>query len=267
MGNMTDRMKYGLALVLGLVCCAGTLAQSHSMRFSIDGGYAAEFPSAKSTTSLRHSDGAVTSFGVGYRLSYGAFRFDVGVGAEYTYLNNSLNDSLASEPFRKEWAGGVLNGVCDTTFTNRHDRVQRVALNIPVMFGGEWGRIYALAGAKFSAYVFSATQESGYKQLGWSFPELHYIDNRTTENTDYSYNPVFRSSVDMDIRLCAEFGCRLNSQYATAYSRNLSTDYYIAAFAEYGVYHTTPYAPFVVGVRLTAVLHMPRRQVCHCSVD
>lgn len=68
--------------------------------------------------------------------------------------------------------------------------------------------------------------------------------------------------ISLDVRLCAEFGYRLNYRNTSRgyHGNEVRTDYYIAAFAEYGVYqYGTSYAPFQFGVRLTAIWEVQKR--------
>lgn len=256
-----------IALLLGWVVVVSAHAESHLFRLSVDAAFANEF-STPDGYQLRSSAGALGGVGVGYRLAHKGFLFDVGVGASYSYISNGLNDSVYVEDMF-DVQGEPYTG--EHRFTERQDGGQRVSVNVPVMFGGEWGRWYALAGAKFNAALWTRTQEKGLYSLSGQYdrfidPFEHMPVNGFVHNQPYE-NPPLQPSLTWDIRVCAEVGYMLNNRDATLgyHGNTLRSDYYLAVFAEYGVCHSAPLAPFVVGVRFTALWEIPKIPKCHCA--
>lgn len=259
-----------IILIWAWMCIVPSYAESHAVRLSADAAFAGEVAikyvengmGAVTPSPLRGSAGAAGGVGVGYRLAHKGFLFDVGLNLGYTYVCEYRVDSVMRTDAQAMWQGNVVQGSCDTTYTDRKGHVRYPSVQIPIMVGGEWGKWYALAGAKVSVNLYSRAHETGYKKLGWEFPQIHYVDSRMTENGEYQWQPI-TTMLNLDVRACVEVGYRLMSGERS--SKGVKTpSVFVAAFAEYGLYHTSPYAPVVGGVRVTALWNIPKRPHCHC---
>lgn len=272
---MKKTVLYLFLWSLSLILCTESFAQSHFVRLSIDEGYVNEHP-INGSERFR-SAGSATSLGIGYRLAYHHFLFDIGVGARHTFVSNQVPDSTI-QGYANTESGNFVLGI-DTMFAGRHDCIQRLSVQLPLMFGGEWQRVYAIAGVKVHATLWSKQAEQGEKQVHVS--GMYGRDPLTGEwisasdmlpHEVQSQKVAYRWAADvpqvmLDVRLCAEIGCRLNGREEQGYfSRN---DYYLSAFAEYGfsgLYHTA-YSQLVVGVRFTALWQIKGRGKCMCITD
>lgn len=255
-------------------------AQSHFVRFSLDEAYTGEYPPHKNKDIVR-SAGSSTSMGLGYRYARRHFLFDVGLGAAYAYIDNAIADSVVSGWTNTENESFFL--ATDTMFANRHDNIQRWSVQLPVMTGFEWNRLYVLAGIKLNTALWCTQAESGEKQVhitgmysedpvtGEMQPAsdmgVHEVETVRQNYTWEGYVP----QVMVDVRLCAEIGCRLNShESAHTYQTNSQRkDYYLAAFAEYGFpnLYNTPYSQWTVGVRFTVLWEIRKTAKCMCYIN
>lgn len=255
-------------------------AQSHFVRFSLDEAYTGEYPPQKNNDIVR-STGSSTSIGLGYRYAKRHFLFDVGLGAAYMYMDNAIADSVVSGQISTEKEIFFLG--TDTLFANRHDKIQRWAVQLPIMAGGEWNRLYAMAGLKLNAALWCKQAEHGEKQVHITgmyvkdptTGEIQSASDMTAHEVESVKQPyIWFANVPqlmIDIRLCAEVGCRLNPRESTRayqgyFRRN---DYYLSAFAEYGFpnLYNTPYSQWTVGIRFTALWEIRQTAKCMCYTN
>ena len=191
----------------------------------------------------------------------------------------------------------IIMGV-DTGFTLRHDYIRRLSLQVPLMIGGEWRSWYAMGGIKVNVNVYSMQREEGEAtpyMTGYMWWKTDPVTGKANtdfspensiaagneyaqlgQKTDYGVRNGYsgrdewrnRSNwtsdnipVTFDLRLCAEIGYRLNYRNTSRgyHGNDTRFDYYISAFAEYGVYRTTPYIPFEFGVRMTAIFEVKKK--------
>lgn len=205
----------------------------------------------------------------------------MGLSTAYVYVDNAIADSVVSDWTNTE--SGTFFLATDTLFTHRHDKIQRWSMQLPVMAGFEWNRLYALAGIKLNTVLWCTQAEKGEKQV---HIKGMYIEDPITGNIQAAsdmgthevetarQNYIWGANVPRvmaDVRLCAEIGCRLNSlKNARAYRTNsLRKDYYLAAFAEYGFpnLYNTPYSQWTVGIRFTALWEIRKTAKCVCYIN
>lgn len=255
-------------------------AQSHFVRFSLDEAYIGEYPPQGNRDILR-SAGSSTSVGFGYRYSRRHFLLDVGLSTAYVYVDNAIADSVVSDWTNTESRTFFL--ATDTLFTHRYDKIQRWSMQLPVMAGFEWNRLYALAGIKLNTVLWCTQAEKGEKQVHitgmyskdpvtWEMQPASDMGSHEVETVRQNY--TWESNVPqvmVDLRLCAEIGCRLNlREFAHTYRTNSQRkDYYLAAFAEYGFpnLYNTPYSQWTVGIRFTALWEIRKTAKCMCYIN
>lgn len=309
-----------VALVSGLLFAANTLAdfsESHFVRVSVDGGIAAEFTQQKwqdkkwqeytpdvYSQNLQGSAGGVGSLGVGYRYANNGFLLDMGVGVAYTYLKNGLRDSTSDVTHAVyEKNPNIVFGKEDD-YTERYSYARRLSVQVPIMMGGEWQCWYALGGVKVNIGVDYRLQET-CRVTPYMTGDMWWAKDPVTgqSNTDFSqenrisvgdgrqqlsggepYGSGYsKEDPTFDVRLCAEFGYRLNYRNtARGYHGNeRRMDYYIGAFMECGVVSKSglepqvvdenkktievcggklsTYLPFEFGVRMTAIFELKKK--------
>ncbi len=311
-----------IALCAGLLFAVDAAADSHFIRASVDGGIAAEFTQHEwqdkkwqeytpdvYSQSLQGSVGGVGALGVGYRYAHNGFLLDMGVGVAYTYLKNGLRDSTSAVTLGTyEKNPNIVFGI-EEDYTERYDYARRLSVQVPIMVGGEWQCWYALGGVKVNIGVDYRLEEER-RVTPYMTGDMWWAKDPVTgvPNTDFSPenrisvgdgrqqlstgvpDKIEYSNVDptFDVRLCAEFGYRLNYRNtARGYHGNeRRMDYYIGAFVECGVVsksglapqiadennktvkirggNLSTYLPFEFGVRLTAVWEIKKKPECHC---
>ncbi len=139
---------------------------------------------------------------------------------------------------------------------------------MPVMVGGEWGRFYFLAGVKVSAALYSPATRN------WSYEgERDYSIFYETIITDQDQDPTrlpplrYERPVTLDVMGALEIGGRLNSRDDfPGFKRNPNprTDYYLAAYADYALWSSSPFNMLEIGVRLTVQWRIRKQESCHC---
>lgn len=230
----------------------------------------ANTPPQANNPTIRTSAGANTSLGFGYRLRHKHFLFDTGLGVGYAYIHNSLEDLTTVSDMQDE-DGEWFHA--NHYYTQRKDNKQVVALQIPVLLGGEWNKLYALAGVKLSANIYGASTLNGLYTLTGEYDRfIDPFEQMPTHNfvTDQPYTTE-RTALEstFDIRLAAEFGGRLTDRESddNIYRTGPRTDVYLAAFAEYSVYHSAQTNPLVIGLKLTMLWNLPKKHSCLCLTD
>lgn len=214
-----------------------------------------------------HGNGYSPALGVGYRLAYGALRFDVGFGAEYRkcYMRpNDLSDIVATG---RDEEGLSYRG--HHSWTDRRTALQHVGLNVPVMIGGEWNKICVMAGVKANIDVWGRSAEKGYYTLIADYER--YMDpfsNMPNHGfvTDEPYScDQHAQSTSWSMRVCAEVGYCVYGGDEGRYSKQEPVKIYVSAFGEYGVLGSKDsYTPLLVGARVTLLIPLPKQQSCTC---
>ena len=146
--------------------------------------------------------------------------------------------------------------------------INKKASPMTVMVGGEWGRFYFLAGVKVSAALYSPATRN------WSYEgERDYSIFYETIITDQDQDPTrlpplrYERPVTLDVMGALEIGGRLNSRDDfPGFKRNPNprTDYYLAAYADYALWSSSPFNMLEIGVRLTVQWRIRKQESCHC---
>jgi len=311
-----------IALCVGLLFAVSAYGDSHFIRVSADGGVATEFTQQEwqnkkwreytpdvFSQSLQGSIGGAGALGVGYRYANNGFLLDMGVGVAYAYLKNGWQDSTSAVTLGTYEKNPNIVFGREEDYTEQCDYVRRLSVQVPIMMGGEWQCWYALGGVKVNIGVDYRLNEEGIVtpymtgDMWWAkdpvtgvpntdfSPEnrISVGDGRQQLSTGESYESGY-SNVEptFDIRLCAEFGYRLNHRNMPRgyHGNETRRDYYIGAFVECGVVSKSglapqitdednkivkirggklsTYLPFEFGVRLTAIWEIKKKPECRC---
>lgn len=197
---------------------------------------------------LNSSMGAAGAIGFAYDLQVGHFIMNTGVGVNYgaTYFgiddwNTTLADQIDTE-------GDTFDYIYK--LHARQDAYSNLAVQIPLLFGGQYKRFYALAGVKFTYNAMTRTSTvadlttvgryygidaSGKKTAMFddftNMPEYQFYDN-------YSLQQKGKSKFNVDLDVSFEIGARLGFLTdATGYDVPKSrTQYRLALFADYGLF-------------------------------
>ncbi|MBR3648566.1 MAG: hypothetical protein IKN59_09335 [Paludibacteraceae bacterium] len=194
---------------------------------------------ATPTFSLRTSLGGGGGLGFVYELRAGGhFLLDVGVGANSVYTRFKVPDMQSTLHNVIDSEGEVFDYVFDVT--NRKDAYFNTSLQIPLLVGGQWGKFYFLAGAKFDMVMMSLTTTKAtvstlgdYKQYIdplRNIPSQGFVDGmQWVQKGRASFKPTVLAS--------AEIGMRLGPVYKeTGYDvPQQKIQYRLALFADYAV--------------------------------
>ena len=271
-----------------LLCLLPSASAQHFIRFNVDFSYARDFASAGASApnvedlslaeaqdwigsgraeKLTGSNGFSPALGLGYRYQYKHLLVDVGIGAEYRHRFNGLSGmeditAVATDDYGTEYTG-------HHSWTSRTAVMQHAAIHLPVMIGGEWEKVYFLAGAKMNLDVWGRSQEKGRYTLVADYdrfmdPFENMKEHGIVDKEPYTCSPK-SMAIGWDLRVCAEVGYHLSETGHTTGSRSIKPQYYIGAFAEYGVVTKKDYFhPFLAGVRLTILLPLKTTEACKC---
>ncbi len=191
---------------------------------------------------------------------------DTGFTKRHDYIRRlSLQVPLMIGGEWRSWyaMGGIKVNV------NVYSKQREEGMATPYMTGYMWWKKDPVTGETNTDFSPENSIAAGneYAQIGRDMEygaQDNYIDELTGESTPWRNRENWEQKsipVTVDLRLCAEIGYRLNYRNTSRgyHGNDTRFDYYIAAFAEYGVYHTTSYIPFEFGVRMTAIFEVKKK--------
>ena len=283
---MFNKVTYRRYCVLLLTFWLGMYAWSagtHYVRVSVDAGYVHEMGGSTpeltnlgeaqaligngQTELLKASNGVGTGVEFGYRYAYRHLLVDIGLGCDFRHRVNQPGDITNIEQPDTDEEGYDYMGL--HTWSGRKCTWQNVGLNIPLMVGGEWNKVYFLVGAKLNVNVWGRTVEKGKYSLMADYdrymdPFSGMSNHGFVTDEPYACAPMTQST-SFDIRACAELGYCLYGTEQYTRSRSASARYYLGAYAEYGIAPTsTIYNSLSVGAKLTILLPLRAKEACMC---
>ena len=214
------------------------------------------------------SNGFAPAVGVGFRYTNKLWIVDAGLGFEYRYTVNKLQDIIQAKAPAVDETGMDYLGY--HTWSGRKATWQHAGVHIPVMAGIQWKSLYAMVGVKANIDIWGSSVEKGAYTLQADYERyMNVLGNIAghglVEQEPYKM-PKVSASMAWDLRACAEIGYCINPQGGqTNYKKKMQPIYYIGAFAEYAFVGTKDtYLPVLAGVRLTALLPLPEKHFCNC---
>jgi hypothetical protein len=163
---------------------------------------------------------------------------DLGVGAAggmTAYMQSS------SKVEKLENQHDLMNQLFDYVYDirDRKDKYTNIAVNVPIMFGIQYKRFYALAGMKVYANIYTKSHSNAnlttygdYVEFGEfrNMPEYQFFE-------DEKVSTATKTSFNLDLDLSVEIGGRLgNVLYDVGYDVPKSRiEYRLAAFMDYGL--------------------------------
>ena len=217
---------------------------------------------------LKASNGFSPDLGLGYRYTHKLFQLDLGLGLAYRYLINKPYPVKDIQAAATDETGLPYTGL--HTWNERDIRAQHLALQLPVMVGFEYKKIYLLAGIKANVDLWGTAREKGAYSLrgryDYFMKPFEGVDGHGfVANEPYQLDAE-KLGFAWDMRACLEIGYWLNNeQDQTVYRTKEQPRYYIAAFAE-GAFigAKKAYLPLNLGVRLTVLVPLPKPKHCNC---
>lgn len=234
---MKWRCNIILAIMLGFTQVSGawtrlTPEQRHFI--SIDGsvGYASL---VNDSTVLKPGSGVAANLGVGYRLLYNDFLFSTGVEGYYMLNAQSMsNVQLGIEEPDDE--GDIYRLTVDAS--NGSDLTQTVSLNVPILFGGEFRRLYFLVGSKLSFNLWGQAKTEAFLSESAVYVEYEGIIADVKDRFENSkISKTAPVKWEMDVLAHAEIGYRLGDVVfkTGADIPKPKQRYYLSLYVDYGL--------------------------------
>ena len=246
---MKNTFQYGIIAILLIAGFCSAIARNtqvkHLMGISVEAG---EWSLLPGESNLKSSLGGAGSVGFVYDLQAGHFLFDLGVGCTYgqTIFNvpqwsHTFSDQTDSE-------GDMFDYVCQVN--KRTDAYSNLAIKVPVLLGGQWGRFYVLAGVKFGFNALTkADMTASLSAYGQYFQYVNgqkvYMFDRFFDEPPYTdeffaNRELVRStktSFNINLDASVEIGARLGfmTDHTGFDVPKSKVQYRLAVFADYGV--------------------------------
>lgn len=214
---------------------------------------------------LKTSLGGGGGLGFVYELRAGRhFLLDVGLGANSAWTRFRVPDGQYPLHNMIDSEGEVFDYVYEVE--HRKDAYWNTSLQVPLLIGGQWGKFYFLAGAKFDMAIMtnaitkaSVTTGGDYSATYIMNPEiLHNIPSQGFVN-DMPYVDMNPVSFKPNVTASAEIGMRLGDVFnATGFDvPKQKVQYRIALFADFGVLDFHRAAPSVTEGQSYELMHVP----------
>ncbi len=193
----------------------------------------------RSRFDMSSSLGGGGGIGFAYELRAGDhFLLNLGVGANTVWTRFKVPDCQYVMHNVIDSEGEVFDYIYNVE--HRRDAYWVTSLQVPLMVGGQWGRFYFLAGAKFDmAFFTQTTMKADISTIGdypqyiaqlHNIPQQGFVDNMPwVQQTRIGMKPNVTASF--------EIGCRLGEIYKeTGYDvPSQKVQYRIALFADHGL--------------------------------
>ena len=234
-------MKRYFLIVCLTLCCALASAYTklssdtyHFLTFHGDLGYSALLHTMKG---IKTSTGWNANFGFDYRLYHNDFLFSIGVEGMYEQNFHLINQLDFTIPMR-DTEGDVFD--MHVHVNAPLDMANMVYVNVPVLFGGEWGRVYFLVGPKVSINLYGSTSTKAsittYGEYERYYDDFHDMPNH--QFTDLQMGSgTLPLKWNLNLLAHAEVGARVSHMYKHR-SFRIDPDMvrvYLAAYADFGV--------------------------------
>ncbi len=210
--------------------------------------------------------------GLGYQLQYKHLLFNTGL--EYEHYNSLTRFSSAnSGSFSKTFPMMPYPSMSYTyNFDKFADKSAVGYLQLPVLFGGEWGRYYFLAGPKVGFNVLGKSSTSAFMTTTIVDDELieplTEMENHTLVNNRFEQGAKEKMSYGLDLTLAAEFGIYLDEWIHKKPQKGQKKEdksfwdnlrYRIGIFADYGVLNIQNSKNAVAGRELPVLFNDPKQ--------
>jgi hypothetical protein len=184
------------------------------------------------------SNGVDARIGIDFRMQYNRFIFSVGAEGMYALYTNHMNKLDVSIPM-KDTESDIFN--MHVLLNKSRDNAHMVNLNVPLLVGMEWRRVYFMVGPKISLNLYGKTSSSAEITTYGEY-ERYYSDFYDMPNHQF-YSGRKMSSLQMNldwnlnVMVHAEVGARVGhiSKY-TGFRHNPDRiRMYVALFMDCGV--------------------------------
>ena len=229
-----------LFAVLWTLSVPASAQVSHYLGAWAQGGeYTYRATLAREVFDMKSSLGGGGGLGFVYEMRAGDhFLLDVGVGGNSAWTRFKVPDRQYVLHNMLDSEGEVFDYVYDVK--HRRDAYWVTSVQVPLLLGGQWGRFYFLAGAKFDmALLTNTTIKADVSTLGdykqyitplHNIPAQGFVDNMPFEQKQ-------RIALKPNVTASVELGCRLGEIYKEKGFDvpSQKVQYRIAAFADWGI--------------------------------
>ena len=207
---MLKRIVFIVCFTLSCICANAfsklSPETSHFISLHGDLGYSALL---NTIPGQQHAPGLNTNIGADYRLFHNNFLFSIGLEGMYDLNANMLT--------------------------------HMVNLNLPLLFGGEWGRFYFLMGPKFSLNLYGSTssvaQITTYGDYERAYDDFYDMPNHQFVTGQQMGSATMPMKWNFNIMAHLELGGRVSHMYKHKQFR-LNPDkirMYLAFYADFGI--------------------------------
>ena len=182
--------------------------------------------------------GMNTNIGADYRLLYNHFLFSLGVEGMYELNVNRIAKVDESIPM-KDTEGQIFD--MHVRVDKARDLSHMVNLNIPVLFGGEWGRFYFMVGPKVSMSFYGSTSSTSvfttYGEYDKYYDYFYDMINHQFSSGQTTSSGVMPLKWNMNVMAHVEIGGRINHMFKHKQFR-INPDkvrMYLAGFVDFGL--------------------------------
>lgn len=207
----------------------------HFVSLHGDAGYSALL---HTVSGMRPSAGVNTNLGVDYRLFHNNFIFSAGLEGMYELNINSM-DELDVEIPMLDTEGQLFD--MHVHVDKSRDLAHMLNLNIPLLFGGEWGRFYFMVGPKISLNLYGAASSRAevttYGEYDKYYDDFYDMPNHQFASDQYMGSATLPMKWNFNIMAHLEIGGRVGHMFKYKQFR-LNPDkirMYLAAYADFGL--------------------------------
>jgi len=204
---------------------------NHYFGIAMQGGYSAMHPYQVSVKSLNGYAAGMTLL---YEYQHNHFLMDIGGGFTWQQAGWGLNDILQMPNQRMVDSQGDEFILSSTV--RRWDVVRRGVVDIPVLFGGEWGLGYLLGGVKVGIGVLDYSTMQGAVST-WATYNQYFVPIHDAANHGlYTDQPIQQPNsflANIDLRLSLEAGVNM-AQVETPVGASVKLR--LGAFVDYGFF-------------------------------
>ena len=184
------------------------------------------------------SAGMNTMLGIDYRLYHNAFIFSVGVEGMYELNANRMDQLDFSIPMR-DTEGDLFN--MHVFVDKSRDLSHMATVNVPILFGGEWGRFYFMVGPKVSLALYGATSSQAevttYGEYERAYDDFYDMPNHQFASGQQMSSGTLPLKWNLNVMAHAEIGGRIGHMFKYKQFR-INPDkvrMYLAAYMDFGI--------------------------------
>ena len=184
------------------------------------------------------SAGVNAMIGFDYRLYHNNFIFSIGAEGMYELNINHMDDRDEAIPMR-DTEGDIFK--MHVHVDKSLDLAHMANVNVPVLFGGEWGRVYFMVGPKVSLNLYGMTTSSAqittYGEYDKYYDDFYDMVNHQFVSDQYMSSAKMPMKWNFNIMAHAEVGGRIGHMFKHQQFR-INPDkirMFLAAFVDFGL--------------------------------